>query len=117
MCCSYVVVWDVEGGRGLPVRRHSCGGYRVELWRASDRLKNEQKQLKVKQSRLSRGLYLAKNRYNALWTNGRARGVRFLLGFRMYLFLAPNGPGVPVFDRCPKKYHSVPICKDRLDQI
>ena len=31
VCCSYGVVWGVEGGRGLPVRRHSCGGHRMEL--------------------------------------------------------------------------------------
>ena len=49
------------------------------------------------------GLYRAKNRYryNPLWTNGRSRGVRFFLDFRMYLFLAPNRPGIPVFGRCP----------------
>ena len=41
----------MEGGRGLPVRRHSYGGHRVELWKASDWLKNDKKQLKVKQSR------------------------------------------------------------------
>ena len=41
----------MEDGGGLPVRRHSYGGHRVELWRASDRLKNDKKQLKVKQSR------------------------------------------------------------------
>ena len=55
MCCSYGVGrgvgCGVEGGGGLPVRRHSYGGHRVELWRASDWLKNEKKQLKVKQSR------------------------------------------------------------------
>ena len=44
----------MEGGRGLPVRRHSYGGHRVELWKASDWLKNDKKQLKVKQSRQSR---------------------------------------------------------------
>ena len=35
------------------------------------------------------------NRYNALWTNGKARRVRFLFLplFRMALFLAPNVPG------------------------
>ena len=41
------------------------------------------------------------NRYKSLWANGRARGVRFWLDFRIYLFLAPNGPSVPVFGRCP----------------
>ena len=41
------------GGGGLPVRRHSYGRHRVELWRASD-LAKKQKQLKVKQSRQTR---------------------------------------------------------------
>ena len=54
MCCLYGVVWGVEGGEGLPVRQHLNGGYRVEPWRASDWLKNDQKKLEVKQSRQSR---------------------------------------------------------------
>ena len=46
------LVWRrLEGGGGLPVRRHSYGGRRVEVWRASDWLQNDKKQLKVKQSR------------------------------------------------------------------
>ena len=45
------VVCGVEGVGGLPVRRHSYGGHRVELWRASDWLNNDKKQLKVKRSR------------------------------------------------------------------
>ena len=53
-----LLVWrGVEGGGGLPVRRHSCGGHRVELWRASDWLKSDKKQLKVKQ-RIQTGVYL-----------------------------------------------------------
>ena len=39
MCSSYDVVWGVEGGGGFPVRRHSFGEHRVELWRTSDWLK------------------------------------------------------------------------------
>ena len=35
--------------------------------------------------------------------NGRARGVRVLVDVGMYLFLAPNGQGVPVFGHCPFK--------------
>ena len=31
VCCSYGVVWGVEGRGGLPVRWHSYGGHRVEL--------------------------------------------------------------------------------------
>ena len=30
-----------------------------------------------------------------------ARGVRFLLGFRVYPFWRKTGPGVPVFGFCP----------------
>ena len=54
MCCSHGMVWGVEGEWGLPVRRHSYGGNRVEPWRASDWLKNDEKQLKAKQSRQTR---------------------------------------------------------------
>ena len=43
VCCSYGVVWGMESGGGLPVRRHSYGGHRVERWRASDWLKNDKK--------------------------------------------------------------------------
>ena len=43
VCCSCGVVWRVEGGRGLPVHRHSYRGHRVELWRISDRLQNDNK--------------------------------------------------------------------------
>ena len=43
VCSSCGVVWDVEGGGGLPARRHSYRGYRVELWRISDGLKNDKK--------------------------------------------------------------------------
>ena len=55
------------------------------------------------------GLYPAKNRYNALWTNGRARGVRFFLDFTIYLCLAPNAPGMPVFGGCPSDIFQVPL--------
>ena len=40
-------MWDAEGGGGLPIRRHSYRGYRVELWRIADRPKNDKIQLKV----------------------------------------------------------------------
>ena len=50
-----LLVWRGAGcGGGLPVRRHSHGGHRVELWRAFDWLKNDKKQLKVNQSRQTR---------------------------------------------------------------
>ena len=48
------MVRDVEGGGGLPIRRHSYGGHMVEIWRTSDWLKNDKKQLNVKQSRHTR---------------------------------------------------------------
>ena len=41
----------MEGGGDLPVRRRSYTGHRVELWGASDWLKNGKKQLNVQQSR------------------------------------------------------------------
>ena len=51
MCCWCGVVCDVEGGGGLPVRRHLYWGDKVELWRIADWLKNDTEQLKVRQSR------------------------------------------------------------------
>ena len=51
MCFWCGVVWDVKGGGGLPVRRHSCRGHRVELWRIADWLQNDKKKLKAKQIR------------------------------------------------------------------
>ena len=71
-----------------------------------DWLKNDKKQLEVKQSRQNSGvpvLYPSKNKYNALWAHSRARRVRFWLDFRMYLFLAPNGSGIPVSGLCPSQ--------------
>ena len=73
----------------------------MELWRIADWLKNDNKLLKVKQS-IQLGCTWAlcdKNRHNAFWTNGRARGLRCLLDFSMYLFLAPNGQVIPAFGR------------------
>ena len=46
--------WVVKSGGGPLVPRHSYGGHRVELWRASDWLKNDKKRLKIKQSRQTR---------------------------------------------------------------
>ena len=43
------------------MRRHSYGGHGMELWRATDWLKNDKKQLKVKQSRQTR-VYLGFSR-------------------------------------------------------
>ena len=53
--------------RGLPVRRHSYRGHRMELWRIADWPKNDQKQLKVKQSRQLGCIWAlsGKNRHNA----------------------------------------------------
>ena len=47
MCRWCGVVWAVEGGGSLPVRRHSYRGHGVELWRIGDWLKNDKKHLKV----------------------------------------------------------------------
>ena len=100
-----LLVWrDVGcGGEGsLPVHRHSYRGHRVELWSISDWPQN-QKQLKVKQSRQTRmclRFILLKQVQYAL-DQWQGSWVRFSLDFSAYLFLAPNGPGEPVFSRCP----------------
>ena len=102
-----LLVWlgvGCGGWRGLPVRRHSYRGHRVELCRISDWLKNDIKQLKVKRNRQTR-VYLGFIRpiirriYFGLMAG--PCGVRFRLDFTMYLFLVPNGPGMPFFGRCP----------------
>ena len=89
---------------GLPVRRHSYRGHRVELWMIADRLKCSKRQLNVKQNRQLGCTWAlcGTNRHSVFQTNGRARGLGFLLDFSMYMFLAPNGQGTPVFGRCPK---------------
>ena len=106
VCCWCGVVWDAESGGGLPVHRHSYRGHRVELWMIADlyRLKCSKRQLNVKQNRQLGCTWAlcGTNRHSVFQTNGRARGLGFLLNFSMYIFLAPNGQGTPVFGRCPK---------------
>ena len=47
------------GWRGLPVRQHSYGGHRVELWRIADWLNNDKTmQLKVARRVDNSGLFL-----------------------------------------------------------
>ena len=41
--------------------------------------------------------FQAKNRYDVTLANRRAPGVWFVRGFKMYLFLATNWPGIPSF--------------------
>ena len=41
----------------------------------------------------------AKNRYDVTLANRRAPGVWFVLGFKMYLFLAPKWPGIPFLEK------------------
>ena len=92
-------VWRVEGV-------FPCVGIRLRgigwNYGGPERLK-KRKKICWKSSRVDNlrvpGLYPATNRSNTLWTNDRDRGVHFLLDFRVYLFLAPNGPGMPVFGR------------------
>ena len=43
--------------------------------------------------------FQAKNRYDVTLANRRAPGVWFVLGFILYLFLAPKWPGVPFFGK------------------
>ena len=132
MCCSCGVVWDVEGGGGLPIRRHSYRGHRVELWRIFDGTsndKNSSKPTRVNkvgctwtlsgQKQVQFALDSNSSYLSALyWPNGRARGVRFdlILKCTWYLFLAPNGPGVPVFSRCPFLYASPQLDNGRWQQ-
>ena len=40
LCCWCCDLWDVEGEGGLPVRRHSYRGHRVNLWRTADCKRN-----------------------------------------------------------------------------
>ena len=44
----------MKSGGGSPVPRHSYGGHTVDLWRASDWVKNDQKRLEITQSRQAR---------------------------------------------------------------
>ena len=57
------MVRDAEGGGGLPVRRHSYRGHRVELWRIAEwektTKKNSRKSSRVDNSGVP-GLYPAK---------------------------------------------------------
>ena len=68
---------------------------------ASDWLKIHQKQLKPKQSRHNHvyPAFSSPNRHDVRLANRRAPYVWFVLGFRMYLFLAPKWPGIPVFGK------------------
>ena len=43
--------------------------------------------------------FQAKNRYDVTLANRRAPGVRFVLSFRVYLFLASKWPGIPFFGK------------------
>ena len=59
MSCWCGVVWDAEGEGGLPVRRQSYRGYRLELWRIADWLKNDKiMQLKVTRRVHNSGVFL-----------------------------------------------------------
>ena len=52
----------------------------MELWRTSDWLKNDKKTFESQAESTNSGvpgLHPAESRYNTLWTNGRARRVRF----------------------------------------
>ena len=90
---------------------------------ASDWIKNDnKKQKKVKQSRQNSGCTWAlsgTSRKKAFRTNGRCHGVRFLLHFSVYLFLAPDRPGIPFLAAalninrvCPGAFE-IPECSTR----
>ena len=82
-----------------PRRMIRVGALMYGLWLAQ----NSPKQWKARQSRQNQ-VYLAfssqnKNRYDGTLANRRAPGVWFVLGFRMYLSLAPKWPGIPDFGK------------------
>ena len=62
----------------------------------ADWLKSNKRQLDVKQNRQLGCTWTlcGTNRHSVFQTNGRARGLGFLLNFSMYIFLAPNGQGL-----------------------
>ena len=88
---------------------HEGGGVRLEGIRGSVYdVWLGQKQFKARQSiKRQIQVYLAAfqpntgTRYDVRLANLRAPGVWFLLGFSVYLFLAQNGPDVPVFGQNP----------------
>ena len=73
-------MWGVEGGEGLPyvdIRMGDIGlNYRGGFRLAEKRPKTVESQAEKANSGAPR-LYPPQNRYNALWTNGKARRVRF----------------------------------------
>ena len=71
----------------------------VYLFLAKPSCKNSQKQqLKAKQTkhRYTWPLSSQKQVHDVKLANRKARGVCFLFGFSVYLFLAQNGPYIPV---------------------
>ena len=94
-CVARVVWCGMRRMDGLAVRRHSYRGHRMDIWRIFDWLTNDKKQFKVRVDKLAcpwalfgqKQVRCAVNQWNGSWG-------MFLLEFRIYLFLAPNGPGV-----------------------
>ena len=51
----------------------------------------------VPQKRANKRVRYAFDQSKSVMARGVARGVRFLLGFRVYPFLRKTGPSIPVF--------------------
>ena len=78
----------------------TCRGTNIRPLIGSKFVKNSWKLDKVDKTRCA-WPFQANNRYDVRLANRRAPGVWFVLGFRMYLFLAPKWPGTPVFGEKP----------------
>ena len=103
--CMYigVVMWCGEGGVLTTKTEEGESGDIREGGVASDRLKIRQNQLKARKSRQSQ-VYLSSSsqKTGTMWGRpiaGSWRAICIILGFRMYLFLAPKWPGIPVFGK------------------
>ena len=74
------------------------GALRYGLWLAQ----NSPKQFKARQSRQNQvNPAISSQKRDVRLANLRAPGVWFVLGLRMYLFLAPKWPSIPVFGKNP----------------
>ena len=84
-------------------RRITCRVTSVWPLIGSKFAKNSWKLNKVEKTRCT-WPFQAKNRYDVTLANRKAPGVWFVLGFTMYLFLAPKWPGIPFFGKNPLKF-------------
>ena len=89
-----------------PMSYDTCRGTNVWPLVGSKFPQNSWKLDKVDKTRCT-WPFQAKNRCDVTLANRRAPGVWFVLGFEMYLFLAPKGPGIPVFGEKPSFFLSL----------